>query len=122
MLQALKRNGTERKRQRLFGRYCTTQNFTSRKKLIRKFIRNQTTLGNYYSHFIRIERNFEIRYRGAKGHAEEKMVEHFKGSSERLTKLILSVKKVDEQARVKDSWHIVCTCEQQALYNGECTC
>ena len=50
------------------------------------------------------------------------MVEHSKGSSERLTKLILSVKKVDEQAIVKDSWHIVCTCEQQALYNGECTC
>ena len=71
----------------------------------------------YYSHFIQIERNFEIRYRRAKGHAEEKMVERSKGSSERLTKL--SVKKVDEQARVKDSWQIVCLCGQTVKLNYE---
>ena len=47
------------------------------------------------------------------------MVEHSKGSSERLTKLILSVKKVDEQARVKDSWHIVCSCGQTVKLNYE---
>ena len=60
-----------------------------------------------------------MRYRRAKGHAEGKMVEHSKGSSERLIKLILSVKKVDEQARVKDSWHIVCSCGQTVKLNYE---